>query len=261
MNKHEKSNYSVGIVGHGFVGKAMKYLFPEALVYDNNPTLASHSQEEINRCEIVFVCVPTNAQPDGSVDLTAVNSVLSWLNGPIIVIKSTVPAEAVTGISQQARGEVVFNPEFLTEKHWQRDVDNETRIILGSESRGAMKKVARTYQQVCRQEIAYHFTDPKTAMLVKYAGNAFLAVKVAFANQLFDVCEALELDYDVVRELWLTDTRVGRSHTLVTDTRGFGGYCLPKDLAGLLTTAKEQGITLPVLESVQAYNQAIRKEK
>lgn len=281
-NKHETQEYSVGIVGYGFVGRAMHHLFPKAIVHDKYPdfvrTPGYATHDEINQCEIVFICVPTDAKKDGSVDLSAVKEVLGWLNGPIAVIKSTVPPDSLisrNGVNKiydiagknnykstyLGGAAIVFNPEFLTERNWKSDVENETRIVLGdgSHNKQFAKKVARLYQKVYGQDVAYLYTSPAMAMMTKYVSNAFLATKVAFCNEIYDICQKLGLDYDQLRELWLYDKRVGRSHTLVTEQRGFGGYCLPKDLKGLINTALEAKIKPDVLLSVDHYNEVVRK--
>lgn len=260
MSKHEQIKYLVGIVGYGYVGKAMHHLFPEAVIYDKYQTLyADDSQKsKVNQCDVVFVCVPTDAKNDGSVDLSAVADVASWLTQPQVVIKSTVPASKVFDIEVMFNGGVVFNPEFMTEKNWKKDVENENRIILGAGDLDHAKLVARLYQKVYGQDVAYLYTTPEMAMMVKYVSNAFLATKVTFCNEIHDICAALGLDYDQLRELWLHDKRVGRTHTLVTDQRGFGGYCLPKDLAGLITTAQEAGNPAHLLSAIQTYNDRVR---
>jgi len=278
MNQHEKQKYSVGIVGMGFVGTAMQHLFPEAIVYDKyKPVWPSgwggssgprpeYLMEQINKCEIVFVCVPTDAKEDGSVDLSAIEDVASWLKGPTVVIKSTVPPNSTGKINQMFGGYVVYNPEFLTEKNWKKDVENETRVVLGGYpplnkgDKDTRKIVARAYQKVYGQEIAYLYCTPPEAMMTKYVSNAFLATKVSFCNQIAGICEALGLDYDVIRELWLHDKRVGRTHTLIREQKGFGGYCLPKDLKGLIHTSRESNHAPVLLETVDAYNELIRKE-
>lgn len=290
LNKHEVQSYSVGIIGYGFVGKAMHHLFPQAVIFDKDPYQIPWSmgdgssprhnterlQSKINACEIVFICVPTDSKEDGSVDLSAIKEVFSWLKGPIAVIKSTVPPskmgdnEGIDAIYRFADknykstyvggAAIVFNPEFLTEKNWKSDVDNETRIILGDGSHNMQfaKKVAKIYQKVYGEQISYLYTTPQLAMMTKYVSNAFLATKVAFCNQIADICEAMYLPYEQVRELWLHDKRVGRSHTLISEQKGFGGYCLPKDLKGLIHTARSAHYAPVLLETIDAYNTIIR---
>ena len=99
-------------------------------------------------------------------------------------------------------------------------------------------------------------TDAKTAELCKYMENAFLATKVAFVNQFYDLAEAWGVDYTELRELWLEDERIGRSHTLVTEERGYRGRCLPKDMAAIIQAARQVG-GAPLLEAVDRYNDEV----
>lgn len=253
MSKHEEIEYSVGIIGHGFVGTALHFLFPEAIVYDK---YIEEFEDNLHAFEqsIVFICVPTDQAPDGSAFLGEVCESIRLVSPySIAVIKSTIPPDCV----KEFEDPIVFNPEFLTEKNWKFDSENETRIILGGDLNNC-KKVARLYQKVYGQNVSYVYCTGQEAMMTKYIGNAFLASKVAFFNEMYDFCEGLGLDYDKIREMVVLDSRIGKTHTLVTEKRGFGGYCFPKDTRALQFMAKKIGVTLQVLNAVIAYNDYIR---
>jgi UDP-glucose 6-dehydrogenase len=97
------------------------------------------------------------------------------------------------------------------------------------------------------------------AETVKYMENAYLAMKVAFCNEFFDLCEAARVDYDKVRDLWTEDWRIGTSHTEVTPERGYGGKCLPKDVSAVCASARELGVPMEIMEAVASVNQRHRE--
>lgn len=253
MSKHEQNKYSIGIIGHGFVGTALHLLFPDAVVYDKGIDEYKNSFDAFNQ-EIVFICVSTDQGDDGNANLEDVRECLRSV-GPIsiAVVKSTVPPTFV----KECADSVVFNPEFLTEKNWVEDTKNETRILLGGDINNC-KRVARAYQKVYGQNISYIYCTGEEAMMTKYIGNAFLATKVAFFNEMYDLCEGLGLSFDRIREMVVLDQRIGKTHTLVTDQRGFGGYCFPKDTSALQYLAQEIKVNPQILNAVVKYNQEVR---
>ncbi len=262
-DKHERlETPGIGIVGYGFVGKAMHHIFPEAIIYDKYLDTHSLNQDKVKKCDIVFVCVPTDMRDNGEANLEAIEETFQWLVNPhtIIVIKSTVPPGTTDYLKEQYNtNKVIFNPEFLAERSWKKDVENENRIVLGG-PKEYCRAVTRAYQTIYDHSVSYLYTDAKTAELVKYVNNAFFATKVAFSNQVFDICNALDVDYDELREIWLHEQRITRSHTQITKLRGFGGYCLPKDLAALVKTAQASGYDPALLRAVFNYNCKVRKE-
>lgn len=208
--------------------------------------------------DIIFICVPTDENIDGSCNTSIVEECIKHCRDTAtIVVKSTVPPNVAEELSTRYP-HLVFNPEFLTEKNWQQDIRNETRVILGCTDREDFTKVARLYQNVYTQDVSYYECTPSEAMMVKYVSNAYLATKLSFVNEMADICIELGISWDTIRELWVLDKRVGKSHTLITEQRGFGGYCLPKDTAALQYMAKELSAPTQVLDSVIAYNKRVR---
>lgn len=250
----------VGIVGAGAVGAAIAKLFPEVALYDEPKGLGS--RQEINACEIAFVCVPTPARPDGGCDTSIVDEVVSWLQTPVIVLRSTVSVGTTRRLAAQHGKAIVFQPEYgpaETPDHPFNDLRNVRWIILGG-AREATAIAARAWQDVYSADIVIHQTTPEAAELCKYMENAFLATKVTFCNEFFEIAKRVGVDYQELRELWLLDPRIGRSHTFVLpDKRGFGGKCLPKDLAAIVRTAEETGYPPTFLKSVFESNERHRK--
>lgn len=250
----------VGIVGLGHVGGIMQQLFPDAVVFDELKEIGS--REEINQCEIAFICVPTPMAVDGSCDTSVVEYVLKWVDSNIIVLRSTVPV-GFTDIWVEKTGKsIVFQPEYYgeTNAHPFADPHNRNWITLGG-TIDATEKVAELYQTVFTSELIVNQVDSQTAELAKYMENAFLAAKVTFCNQFYDIAQAMGVNYSQVRETWLLDPRIGRSHTFVyPENRGYGGSCLPKDTAAILFQAKELGIKTPFLQAIIDTNSLYHEE-
>jgi UDPglucose 6-dehydrogenase len=254
----------LGIVGYGIVGKALAHVFryeggnPDLLIYDkfvkgmNSPRRRAALQE----CDLVFVAVPTPEGPDGRCDLSAIEEVVAWVK-PVMCVKSTVPPGTVDRLAAQTGKTICFSPEYVGETTWHplKGIESHGFIIVGGE-RSACKLVIEAYQQFLGPVPHYYMTDAKTAELCKYMENAFLATKVAFVNQFYDIAQGLGVDYNELRELWLADDRIGRSHTIVTAERGYRGRCLPKDMASIIHAARQIG-GAPLLEAVDCFNDEV----
>lgn len=250
---------SVAIVGYGAVGRAVAELFPGAKVYD--PALGFTDRDAVNVCRFAFVCVPTPEGPGGACDVSAVEDTIAWLEAGVIVLRSTVPPGTTGALAARFRKRVVFQPEYGpgdTPGHPYRDVRTVPWVILGG-PREWTRPVAGLYKRVFNSNLEIRQTDAVTAELTKYMENAFLAVKVAFCNEFYDLACRLGVDYDELRELWLLDPRVGRSHTWVhEDDRGFGGPCLPKDLRAIVELAGRLGLAPVLLEAALRSNEGSR---
>lgn len=212
--------------------------------------------------EIVFVCVPTPNNEDGSVDLRAVDRVVADLAevmqaGAVVAVKSTVPVGTSRRLSETlaARGiHTVANPEFLRESHAVHDFRNPERVVVGAlddtaDGGHAAARVAALYagdtDNVMRMSL-------ESAELAKYASNAFLAVKLSFVNSLAELCSRAGADIGDVTGCMAADERIG-PHFLAPGP-GWGGSCLPKDTAALLHSARVHGIALREVESARRTN-------
>ncbi len=223
---------------------------------------------------VYFVCVPTPMFEDGSADLSIVESVLEELASVpgerVAVIKSTVPPGSTKRWNERFNKDglfVVFNPEFLTEATALDDMRNQNRVILGG-PRPHINRVKQLFQQAF-PTVPLIKTSSTTAEMVKYLTNCFLATKVAFANEMLQICETLDatgldIDFDKVVEYAKYDERVGKSHWLVPGPdggRGFSGHCFPKDLNSLMFLAKELGVDPKVMTGVWEKNLEVRPER
>lgn len=248
-------NYKIGIVGYGHVGGIMKELFTDAIIYDEPKGIGS--KKEINECDFAFVCVPTPMAEDGHCDTSIVDNVLEWLSPKkVIIIRSTVPVGYTYKKGYLLHKRIVFQPEYYGETvaHPFADPHNRQWVTLGG-SIGNTAMVAELYQTVFTSELIINQVDSNTAELAKYMENSFYSTKVTFCNQFYDLAVALGVDYNKLRETWLLDPRISRSHTFVyPDNRGYGGSCLPKDTAAIIYQADKVGVDMSVLKAVEETN-------
>jgi UDPglucose 6-dehydrogenase len=254
----------VGIIGGGVVGKATAAVLErggyKVLVYDKHKEGGATLAEINGKCSIVFVCVPTPMGEHGAVDLSIITEAVSYIHGgKTIVIRSTVPPGTTEHI-QAARQdcEVLFMPEFLTEADPIADALNASRVVIG----GLNTNELVAMMTACYDQPNIIQTHSRNAEAYKYTCNCILAAQVAVSNDISMCCKALGVDYRTIQP-WLTyDSRIG-GHTRVPGPdgqNGYGGKCLPKDMAGLVAAAKDQGYTPPVLSAAIRFNAAIRKD-
>jgi UDPglucose 6-dehydrogenase len=249
----------VAIVGCGWVGKATNKLFTDAVLYDTAPGMPA-DREAVNGCDVAFVCVPTPAKPDGGCDTAAVEEVVSWLRTPIIVLRSTVPPGTTEALARRHNKRIVFQPEYLgeTPAHPLADIRTRDFFVLGGQQEDTAA-VAAIYSRVCHSSVRFYFTDSRTAELAKYMENCFFAVKVLFCSEFSRIAEAMGVTYAQLREIWLADPRISRDHTFAYENEpGFGGRCLPKDIAAIIECAKQHGGSPQLLEAVVRINKEYR---
>ncbi len=218
----------------------------------------------IKQAEVIFIAVGTPPLPDGSVNLEYVKSVAESIGKNIkeykvVVDKSTVPVgtgDCVTDIIKKYyKGDfdVVSNPEFLREGSAVSDFMHPDRIVIGNGSPRAEKILREIYSNFDTENIV--FTDIKSAELIKYASNAFLATEISFINSIANMCEKLGADVEKVAQGMMLDKRIGTKAFLHAGV-GYGGSCFPKDVKGLIQTAQENGIRFGILEEVDEANNA-----
>jgi len=252
----------VAIVGAGFVGVGMEKIFPGALMIDPPKGLATYS--DASGFDLAIICVPTPMQKDGGCDTSIVEMAARRLNVDLILVKSTVTPGTCERLnrSPDVTARVVFSPEYMGEsKYWTPpgypapgDPVSHGFMILGGTER-ACSDVADIFLPVLGPATRFRFMSSTEAELVKYAENAFFALKVTFANKLRNICEIAGLNYHVVREGWLDDPRVGPMHTAAfKDARGFSGKCLPKDTAALAAYCRAIGSDPTLFDAVLAVN-------
>lgn len=259
------SKLKIGLMGAGMVGGALERWFLKEgtvpLVYDKYKNRGS--LDEVNQADIIFVCVPTPYNEAArDFDLSVVKEALSSVRGEkIVVIKSTVlPGTTAAFQKQYPQHQILFNPEFLTEQTADQDMSYPDRQIVGYTRESYT--VAGTVMRLLPLA-PFECVMPATeAEMVKYFGNTWFSVKVVFANQMYDLCEKLEVDYDVVRDCAAADKRIGPSHLKVWHRgyRGYGGACLPKDTRSLIALGERLGAPQNLLKTVEAINNELVKQ-
>ena len=200
---------------------------------------------------------------DGSCNISIVESIMKDLSSVkelIVVNKSTVTPGTTEKLNEIYKNlNIVFNPEFLTERNAVRDYDIQERIIIGG-PRPATTTLKNIFSKVFPNAKVIK-TGSKHAEMIKYFTNCFLATKVAFANEMYQICDKLNLDYDKVIEYVLYDKRIGKSHFNVPGPDGdygFGGHCFPKDLSAIIKLSNDLKSTNNVIKSVKITNDKVR---
>jgi len=260
----------IGIIGQGFVGNAVFQKFKNyfnILTYDLDSEKCNSDLRSIyTNCSVIFVCLPTPMNKDGSCNIDIVESMIDNINGKsnaTVVIKSTVTPGTIENFNLKYNNiQVVFNPEFLTERNAVEDFNNQKRIILGG-PRPATTKLKQIFAKVFPKAHIIK-TGSTHAELVKYFTNCFLASKVSFANEMYELANALNLDYDKVVEYAIMDERLGVSHWAVPGPdgdKGFGGHCFPKDLSAIINLSEKLKTTNNVLKSVKKTNDELRENR
>lgn len=261
----------IGIIGQGFVGSAVYKKFKnyyDVLTFDLDQSKSTSTKEEImESCEVIFICLPTPMNGDGSCNIDIVENVIKEINDKtkdkILIIKSTVIPNTTNKLNEKYENvKIVFNPEFLTERNAEEDYNSQNRIILGG-PRPATTKLKTVFSKVF-PGVDIVKTDSTHAEMVKYMTNTFLSVKVSFANEIYQLCSKLNIDYDKIVEYATYDERLGKSHWSVPGPDGdfgFGGHCFPKDLSAIIHLTEELNTTNNVLKATQETNTKLRTNR
>ena len=267
----------LGIIGQGFVGNAvregMKTYF-DVKAFDKDPNKFSNVGsifDVVESTAATFLCVPTPMKKSGECDLSILKAALSEISECvkvlhkgtyIVVIKSTIPPGTTESLNKEFTFlDIVFNPEFLTEANAVNDYLNQNRIIVGGE-RPATSIVKRIFSKAFPQ-VPIIKTSSTIAETIKYVTNTFLAMKVSYANEIYQLCQGLDIDYDKVIEYARYDERLGNSHWSVPGPDGdfgFGGHCFPKDIAALQYLAKKLNVDTTMLSATIDKNSQVRTD-
>ena len=262
---------NIGVIGQGFVGTAVNEglaKFYNIETYDIAKDSTCKSMDELAiKSDVIFVCLPTPMKKNGECYLGILEKVINDLNTTnkckIIVIKSTIPPGTTEKWNKVFDNiDIIFNPEFLTEANSIEDFKNQNRIIIGG-PRPSSTKVARLFRKAF-PKVPIIKTGSTHAEMVKYVTNCFLATKVSFANEMFKMCNELDIDYDKVIEYAKFDERLGYSHWAVPGPDGdfgFGGHCFPKDMNALIYLGDQLGVDLKTLKSALETNDKVRTNR
>jgi UDPglucose 6-dehydrogenase len=264
--------FKAAIIGYGFVGSALHRSFNENvktyIVDPKHPESVTY--EEATKADIVFLCVPTPMSFDGSVDasilFTCFMELMQREYKGLIVIKSTVPPNVFDVLPMYKGMRLVYNPEFLREKHADYDTLHPDLMVIGCDDINDSRDLFNFFDvhtQINMPEEVYTCRK-KEASLVKYTINCFLATKVLFFNQIKDVCDnTYDVRYDAVKHMVSADPRIGETHMDVPGhdgRRGFGGACFAKDTAAFITFSQSKGAEFTLLKKAVEINNSIRSK-
>jgi len=265
MQEKSLKNLKLGIIGVGMVGGASKNYFErkgiKPFLYDKGKNLGSI--EEVNQADVIFICVPTPFDKEKGFNLSFIEGACRDILGKkIIVIKSTVlPGTTEKLQKKYSQHKFLFNPEFLTEITADQDMNYPDRQILGYTKQSY--NIAGDIIQILPLAPFEKIMPANEAEVVKYFGNTWFSTKVIFANQMYDLCQRLGIDYDRIIEAVSVDKRIGRSHLEVMHRgyRGYGGRCLPKDISALIQFADKNNIDLKLHKTVEEINNKLMERQ
>lgn len=255
VNRHP----SMLIVGYGHVGQQMGRWFPDAEYVEEDGVCRKVSNGEPGtnwRYELGMICVPTPQDYAGHCDTSIVREAYATWAGRVEnwCLKSTVSV----GTTESLGPNVCHSPEYYGETTMHPLREALPFVILGGPP-DVTRAWATAWTLVTHAETRIYQTDSRTAELCKLMENSWLATKVSFCNQFYDLANLAGVDWNELRELWLADPRITRSHTYVyPENRGFGGKCLPKDTGNLCAWARKRGQPARFMEAVREYNRELR---
>jgi len=244
---------TVAIIGHGWVGKAVEKLFPDAYIYDI--AYSETTKEEVNKRDVAFVCVPTPNLEDGSLDMSIVEECVSWCGCPLIVIRSAISPGTGDYLAKKYGKRIVVQPEYLGEtvEHPLFDPKQRKFLVIGGEPEDR-RRLIDLYTTTYNANISIRQVSRLEAEVIKLSENRAIAFKVAQCQELYDVCERAGVDYYTIRDVvYGDDPRFNLWWTFVfPSSRGFNSKCIPKDVYGWRAWAESVGyepeITKAMLE-------------
>lgn len=270
----------IAIVGLGYVGKAMFNLFKdhyEVVYHDpyikDKDTIKEYGYSEdtayINQdCELAIVCVPTPMKKDmdNECDISLVRGCIEWLETPLILLKSTVEIGTTDMLIKETGKPIVFSPEYcgesthLTATNFTTAI-KETPFFTFGGDKAHCNAIIDIFMPVTGPSKVYRSTSATEAEIAKYMENTFFGLKVAFCYEMNEICKAFGVDYNEVRDLWLLDPRICKSHTGVmhNNVHPFGGKCLPKDINALVQGSIKAGYNPEYIQAILDNNERLGK--
>jgi len=273
----------IGVVGNGFVGGAVKFGFSpqvgcdaEVRVYDKNPNKSTHTLEEtVNKSDFIFLSVPTPANEDGSINLDILEGALNDISkvhegreNAILIRSTVIPGTTWALQTKYPQLNILFNPEFLTERSANFDFINQSRFIIGNNGQMGNLMQSENFVQLIKDRfgdcVAVMETSYETAELIKYMNNCFFATKVSFMNEMYQIAEKIDANWEDAVSGFVADGRIGHSHLGVPGHDGkfgFGGSCFPKDIQAMIEFAEMFSVNPSVLKGAWEKNLEVRPEE
>tara|TARA_R110000796_G_scaffold76913_5_gene171825 strand:- start:1377 stop:2324 length:948 start_codon:yes stop_codon:yes gene_type:complete len=269
--KRREQRWKLGIIGHGFVGKAVDHIFSTPTVdkFVVDPKYTENTVSDLCEWEpnCVFICAPTPSKEDGSIDSSIIDEAIMKLvnqTDAFIVIKSTLTPDVVDRLSR-IDGRIVYHPEFLTEANAKADMLDARFRVVGVQAQEAGQHLEGLYNHFSIANPAQMITmSAVEAAFFKYAVNNFLAMKITFMNQLKLIMDDFGGSYNQLSRALMADQRLGQSHMKIPGTDGkdgFGGACFPKDLSAFISFVENKtDADVTLLKSVKTINDSIRAQ-
>ena len=255
----------IAIVGAGYVGKAYANLFPDAYLYSRSVG----TKEEVNKCGLAIICLPTPMLEDGRCDISIVTKAIGWLETPLILIKSTIPPGTTSVLKQITGKRICHSPEYVGEggyyiPFWQfphpTEPQHHSFMIIGGDPQDR-EDILQIFYPVLGATKTYYQVDETTSELIKYMENCAIATKVTLCNEFYNIAKVFGVNYSQVREGFVLDERQGKMFTAVyKDKRGWSGKCLPKDLNAIAKASEKAGYKAEFIEDIIKNNERIRDE-
>jgi UDPglucose 6-dehydrogenase len=257
----------VGIIGYGFVGKAIAHCYRGEDVVIRDPKLKKSAElSEFNNCDAIYVCVPSPSREDGSCDSTILEQTIHELlfvtvsQQIPIICKTTAPPSVYQRLLDQYPN-IVHVPEFLTAANHIQDYINTEYIVVGGNKEWCERAIEILDYHLGISNDIIKIVDIKTAALYKYMMNSYLAAKVTFMNEFHKLASAQGVNWRDLTDIASYDNRIGMSHMNVPGTDGkygWGGACFPKDMAAIINEAKSLDVDFKLLKQIQDINKEHR---
>jgi UDPglucose 6-dehydrogenase len=250
------------IAGYGFVGKAVVESLKNIIVYIVDPKYNTSQISQNEDADGIIICVGTPSTDIGDCDVSQIYQVMDQVPETMpVLIKSTIRPDYLNRLLvNYPKHSICYSPEFLRAATANEDFANQTYMVLGGFDPNWMWE--NLFKQSLKNLNTIEHCTLTEAAMVKYATNCFLSVKVAFFNQIYDMCQANGADYNKIVELLKLDERMGTSHMQVPGpdgSRGFGGACFPKDTSAFMYYADSLQMSHTLVESAIKYNKRVRK--
>lgn len=255
----------IAIIGRGYVGNAMYEFFrsrAEIVSFDIAKD-EIYPKSDIDSSDVVLICVSTPMLEDGSCDISNVENAIAKIDNAHILIKSTVAPGTTEHLSKKYKKNICFSPEYIGESTYNNSIYKTMKdvpfLIIGG-VHSEVRYLFEIFEQIMGPEATYFECDSIDAELIKYMENSFLAMKVTFVNDYYEIAKKFNANWHRVREGWLLDERIGRPFTSVFENkRGFSGKCLPKDINAVAFAARKAGYNSELLAQIIKTNNKIRK--
>lgn len=254
---------NIGLIGDGVVGGAVKFGFQKIghLVKTHDIKYETTISEVLDT-EIIFICVPTPSNPDGSCDISNIESCIQELksNGykNPIVIKSTVPPGTTESLKQKYSLNISFVPEFLRERCAIYDfVEKHDLLAIGSEDKVTIETIINCHGTLPKSVVVMSTSE---AELLKYYSNIFNALRIIFANEMYEVSKSVGADYSKIKNAFLKHSKIPDIYLDVNDNfRGYAGTCLPKDVKAIAYLCKDKNLDLSLFSMLDSENEKFKK--